>query len=342
MKRILIVKLTSMGDLIQMLPALTDAATAIPGIRFDWVVDESFKDIPPLHPSVENIIVVPYRRFKKNITNGNTFKDMKHCWHQLRQTHYDMVIDTQSNFKSAFITRLTKGTKYGLDGQSVREYGAQWAYNKTITVSRMQNHAKRMRQLLATFLGYREPQTPPDYGIGRENLPNPDIKLPQTFVFITAVTSRKEKLWPEAYWQEVIAELLLRGYELVLPWWGEEEHQRVSRLKNNSPKVHLLPPMTLAEKAAVLSKAMAAISLDTGLAHMAAALDIPNVVLYGPTDPNQIGAYGKNQVHLRAHGAVPLDPTTRRSNQWAKDFQPTSVENIKPREVLQAFYALVD
>lgn len=342
MKRILIVKLTSMGDLVQLLPAITDAANAIPGIRFDWVVDESFKAVPNLHPAIDKLIQIPYRRWKKNIIQSIRSGEVGRFLTQLRSQQYDMVIDAQSNLKSAFVTMFTKGTRYGLDSKSVREYGAHWAYQKKISVNREQNHAKRMRELMANFLEYPEPTTPADYGVDQTRLPIPDFELPEKFVFVTAISSSKDRLWPEPFWQEVLDDIVAAGYEIVLPWWSAEEKARILRLKNNNPRIHMIPPLDLIEKASILAKAVAAISIDTGLAHMAAALNIPNVTLYGPTSAKLTGAYGDEQVHLSASGPS-CSPCLRTKcrYQGESQFKPACLETITPRQVLNAFYKLL-
>lgn len=343
MKKILIVKITSMGDLIQFFPALTDAARAIPGIQFDWLVEESFKDIPSLHPSINQLITLPYRKWKKNLKHeGINWSEVKTFWRALRSQRYDMVIDAQSNIKSAFVTRLARGKKYGLDKASVREYGAHWAYSKRISISRSQNHTERMRLILSTLLAYPMPESQADYGIIKENLPALDIQLPEKFIFINHLCSSNIRLWPEAYWSQVIDELLAKGFEIVLPWWSDEEKARSYRLKNNNPRVHTIPPLNLPEKAAVLAKATAAISVDTGLAHMAASLNVPNIVLYGPTTAEFTGTVGQKQVHLTASG-LPCIPCLRTDchYQGPSEYNLPCMELIKPQQVLQAFESLI-
>lgn len=300
MKKILLVKITSMGDLIQVLPALTDAQEAIPGIQFDWLCEHSFQDIPALHPAVRKIITLPYRRWKKDIINTLCSGEIKQFLKSLRAEKYDMIIDAQSNIKSAFFSLLAKGPHLGLDKNSVREYGAHLFYKKTISIDRNQNHTLRMRQLLAKFLNYSEPKTPFNYGIPVSYLEKIDTPLPSRFIFLTVIASMQYKLWPEENWSNIINYLLQQGYDIVMPWWSETEKERVTRLKNGHPNIHLLPPLNLKQKAYVLSQAKGAISLDTGLAHMAAALNIPNICLYGPNDAKFCGTMGLSQKHISA------------------------------------------
>lgn len=342
MKKILLIKITSMGDLIQMLPALTDATTAIPGIRFDWVAEESFKDIPHLHPSIDSVIALPYRRWKKNKIQAIQSGEVTAFVKQLRSQSYDMVLDMQSNLKSAAVSLLTKGKRVGLDKNSVREYGAHFVYHQTIAINRQQNHAQRLRQMLATWLDYPLPQTPADYGIAKHLLPELDFYIPDKFVFITPIASVSNKLWPEIFWQEVISEVVRSGYDVILPSWSQAEKERVLRLQNHNPHIHLLPQLNLREKASVIARAAAAISLDTGLSHLAAALGVPNVCLYGPGNFKTCGTLGDRQIHVSAKSPS-CSPcgSTRCTYTGATTNQTACMESISPQEVLAAFHALL-
>jgi len=344
MKKILIVKMTSMGDLIQTFPALTDAANANPGLRFDWLADEAFQEIPRLHSAVDKVISVSFRRWKKNIKQCLVSGEVSEFIKELRSKQYDMVIDAQSNLKSALVSLLTKGRRYGLNKTSVREYGAHLVYHKKIGIDRSQNHALRIRKMMAVFLNYELPSSLIDYGINRTLLaPLPGgLILPPKFIFVTAIASTNAKLWPEPYWKEVFADLINSGHELVLPWWSPEEKERVLRLQDNNSRIHILPPMNLMQKAKVLSMASGSISLDTGLAHMAAALDVPNVSLYGPSSAQLSGTYGVNQIHLSAAdpSCAPCLKNTC-TYQGTVKYEPACLANIKPKQVLDALYPLL-
>lgn len=332
-----------MGDLIQMLPAITDASHAIPGLRFDWLVEDSFKEIPSLHPSIDKIIPIPIRRWKKNKWQAFKSGEIATFIKLLRDQSYDMVIDMQSNLKSAIISLFVKGKKYGVDKHSVREYGAHWAYHKTIFVSRQQNQVQRLRQILSQFLNYSLPQSEANYGILNSSLPTVDFHIPEKFVFITAIASVTNKLWPEVYWQEVINSIVNSGYEVVIPWWSQEEKERGLRLQNQNPKIHLLPPLNLSQKASVLAHATAAISLDTGLAHLAAALNIPNVCLYGPGNFNSCGTIGYKQVHLAAKNPACAPCESQRCTYTGNStYFPACMASISPTQVLHAFYAITN
>ncbi len=346
MKKILIVKMTSMGDLIQTFPALTDASNAIPGLQFDWLADESFQEIPRLHKAVDKVISVPFRRWKKNLGKSIFSLEFKHFLSNLRSERYDMVIDAQSNLKSALISLLTKGKRYGLDKSSVREYGAHWVYHHKSTVKRDQNHSLRIRKLLSQVLGYELQESSIDYGINhsilRELAPLP-FSLPEKYIFVTAISSSNARLWPEPYWKAVFDTIEAFGLEIVLPWWSDEEKERVLRLKGNSHRIHALPHLNLTQKALVLSKAEAAISLDTGLAHMAAALDVPNISLYGPTNAKFTGTYGSKQVHVVANSPH-CSPCLKNICTFEGEslYKPACLASITPQAVLDPLFELLD
>lgn len=345
MKKVLIVKMTSMGDLIQTFPALTDAANAIPGLRFDWLADEAFQEIPRLHHAVDEVISVSFRRWKKNIHKSILSQELRQFLKKLRSQRYDMVIDAQSNLKSALVSLLTKGKRYGLDKTSVREYGAHWVYHQKTTVDRNQNHALRIRKLLAATLGYELPLSTIDYGINQKTLadtaPLPLI-LPERYIFVTAISSSNARLWPEPYWKAVFDTVEALGFDIVLPWWSSEEKERVFRLKGNSSHIHALPNLSLSQKALVLSKAAAAISLDTGLAHMAAALAVPNVSLYGPTNAKLTGTYGSQQVHVIAEEPH-CSPCLKNNCTYQGEslYQPACLASITPQAVLDPLFELL-
>src|SRR5437868_3243147 len=102
--RVLVIKTSSMGDIIHTLPALTDAANAIPHIKFDWLVEDSFADIPKWHPAVDRVIPVALRRWRKGFFSKETRAGYKELRKQLHEQQYDLVLDAQGLVKSAFLT----------------------------------------------------------------------------------------------------------------------------------------------------------------------------------------------------------------------------------------------
>lgn len=298
---ILIIKLTSMGDLIHTLPALSDAQRALPGIRFDWVADEVFAEIPRLHPAVERVITTAHRRWKGDKLKALRSGELLNAVKQLRHQQYDAVIDAQNNLKSAFVTLLSRGPRLGMDKESIREKGADWACQKTFHIPVNQHAIARQRQLFAKALNYPLPETPPDFGISLDKLPALPLNLPKPYLVFIHSTTWDTKHWPESYWQALIKIATNAGFHVVLPWGNAKEAQTAERLALAAPSdCTVLPKLNILEQASVLRGAVGAVCVDTGLGHLAAALNVPAVHLYGPTDPALIGATGLHQTHLVA------------------------------------------
>lgn len=301
--QVLIVKTSSMGDVLHTLPALTDAMHALPGIRFDWVVEEGFVQIPSWHPAVDRVIPVAIRRWRKNWFGAAARQERCDFKRHLQQKRYDVVIDAQGLIKSAaLVTRVAKGEKHGLDGKSAREPFACWFYNHRHYVARQQHAVERIRQLFAASLGYDVPPGRGDYAIaghftGRDR---PPVHSGAPYLVFLHATTRTEKHWPETHWRALIELLSPSDFNIALPWGTAAEYQRALRLSDNFPSVEVLPRLTLEGVANVLAGATAVVSVDTGLSHLAAALDRPNITLYGPTDPGLIGGYGNNQHALQS------------------------------------------
>src|SRR5688572_18968850 len=165
--RVLIVKTSSMGDVIHTLPALTDAGQHYPAIQFDWVVEENFQEIPAWHPLVRRVIPVAFRRWRKTFFSRKTWAEWKTYQKILSKEPYDVIIDAQGLVKSAFLTFFAKGERSGLDWQSAREKLASLSYQQKYTVNFYQHAVVRMRQLFAAVLKYPQPTSLPDYGVDR-------------------------------------------------------------------------------------------------------------------------------------------------------------------------------
>ena len=198
MPKILLVKTSSMGDVIHNLPVVSDILAHFPEAEIDWVVEESFAGIPALHPGVGKIIPVAVRRWRKHLLSRAVHTEISAFVKHLRSKTYDVVLDTQGLIKSAIITRLAQGARCGFDRQSAREPLAALFYDKTLRVEKIQHAVVRNRLLAGRALGY-SPDDPVNYGIVAPSLALP--WLPTTpFVVLLHATSRDDKLWPEAGW----------------------------------------------------------------------------------------------------------------------------------------------
>ncbi len=219
-----------MGDLVQTLPALSDAAKAIPQIKFDWVVDEAFAQVPTWHSHVERVFATGLRRWGKNWSTALNSGELKSFVKQLRATQYDMIVDVQGGFKSAFLARLAKGPHAGHDQRGVHDWGAQFFYQKRFTVPKGMHSILRMRRLLAGALGYSFQEADLDYGIVRTRLARPMLDLPEPYLVFIHSTSWASKVWPEAYWKELVQQAVAKGFYVLLPWGDEAERQRSLRI----------------------------------------------------------------------------------------------------------------
>jgi heptosyltransferase I len=298
MMRVLIVKTSSMGDVIHTLPALTDAAKKHPDIQFDWLVEENFAEIPLWHKQVQQVIPIAFRRWRKKwwhyLKNGEIKKSLK----LLRAKQYDMVIDAQGLCKSAVFTLCSKGHKVGLDKKSAREAIASYFYDSKVTIDTAQHAVSRMRALFSRALHYELPDTVADYGLDKAKLPRPDLASPY-LVFLHG-TTWATKHWPNEYWQRLAQLAEAAQQHVYLPWGNQAEKERAEWIAGESQFIHVLPKLTLQQMAAILAYAQAVVAVDTGLGHLAAALDVPTISLYGPTDATLTGTQGANQYHLQA------------------------------------------
>lgn len=305
-QRLLIVKTSSMGDVIHMLPAVTDIARAYPHIQIDWVVEESFAHIPAWHPAVHTVIPVAVRRWRKNLFSASTWKQIRELRKQLRDASYDLVMDSQGLFKSAVVSSWAKRPVAGMDKQSAREGIAAWFYRDHYTVPRGQHAVPRNRQLAAQVMGYSLQDNPLDYGVGnhlqktglleQENLQLSDIALPEHFMIFLHAASTPEKEWPVPLWIKLGRIMNERGITILLPWGNRREHVNAHAIAKGLDKAQVLPRLGLNELAALFLKAEMLVGEDSGLSHMAAALDKPIIALYLVTDPALTGVMGSEVI----------------------------------------------
>jgi len=300
MKRVLITKLSSLGDLVLALPALSDAQAAFGSdIEFDWVVDRKFQEIPLWRDCVKELFITDHRVWRKSLTKKATYQEFSTLYKKLKDKQYDLIIDAHGNIKSGLLSLIPQGKRAGFDGSSAPEWGSQFFYNETHKASKTLHALERLRTLFASALNYPLPTTRPNYRINVTKLKKPDLPLPSQYLIFVPIASRDSKLWPESYWKELIRKTTEKGHTILLPWGSLKEKERVERLKTH-PLVQVLPRLSLNEIGYLIANARAVVSLDTGLSHIGAALGAPCITLYGPTDPNITGTIGENQFWVRS------------------------------------------
>lgn len=302
---ILLVKTSSLGDVLHNLPAVSDIARHYPNAQIDWLVEESFAALPRLHPAVRNVIPVSVRRWRKTLLSSATWREIAAFRRMLGAQHYDIAIDTQGLLKSALLMRGAQGLRCGFDRCSAREPLAARLYQLTFRVANGQHAVERNRQLAAQALGYAL-QGQADYGILPPALARPEWLLPRPYAVFLHATSRADKLWDEARWISLGRYLHERNLRCVLPWGSGAERTRSLRLAEAIPGAITPPRLSLNEAASLLSGAQAVIGVDTGLAHLAAALGVPTIGIYTSTDPALTGLYaGRCAVNLGNAGCAP-------------------------------------
>ncbi|MBI5658904.1 MAG: lipopolysaccharide heptosyltransferase I [Nitrosomonadales bacterium] len=292
---IVLIKTSSLGDVLHNLPVVSDICAYLPDACIDWVVEENFAPLPALHSKVKRVIPVAMRRWRKSLWQSRG--EMRATCRDLRASHYDYALDTQGLLKSALIARCVFAKRCGFDRKSAREPLASLFYDRTYFVAKNLHAVERNRQLAGQALGY-VPQGAPDYGIRAPALGLPWMP-PEPYAVLLHATSRDEKLWDEANWIALGKRLGQTGMRIVLPWGSATEQARSERLRAVIPGAVCPPAIRLDEAAALLGRARAAIGVDTGLSHLAAAFGVPTVGIYTATDPGLTGLHaGGSAINL--------------------------------------------
>lgn len=307
--RILLVKTSSLGDVIHNLPVVSDIRRALPQAEIDWVVEENFAEIPRLHPAVGRVVPVAVRRWRKALLSPATWSEIGAYRRVIRRPasteFYDAVLDTQGLLKSALLAAQAAGPKLGHAASSAREPLAARFYDRRFEVPKDLHAVERNRRLAAAALGYKLDDLPLDYGIQAPALTAPWLPQGDYAVLLTA-TSRADKEWPEDDWRALGAALNATGVRCVLPGGSPAERSRAVRIANNLGRAVAAPPLNLSELAGLLAGARIAIGVDTGLVHLAAALARPTIALYCASDPALTGVLGSGpHLNLGGRGAPP-------------------------------------
>lgn len=279
--QLLLVKTSSLGDIIHALAPLTDAARAIPGLRCDWLVEEAYAAIPAWHPAVRRVIPCAVRRWRKSLGQVRASGEWGRFRAGLREVDYDLVLDAQGLLKSAFLARQARGPLAGRSFRSAREGLASLAYDTRIPVDLRLTEVEQLRQLFANALGYAQPASPAAFGVDRARFA-PPVGAPYA-VFLHGA-AWPSKLWPEEHWQALAREVRGAGLRVLVPFGGAEEQARAERIAA-STGAEVLPRLDIPGLAECIAGARFVVGLDTGLTHLAVALGVRTLTLYGPSVP---------------------------------------------------------
>jgi len=300
-KKILIIRSSSLGDLVHMLPAITDIASHVPGAEIDWVVEESFAEIPAWHPAVNDVLTIAHRRWRKAWWSEGVRQERRQLRDRLRDREYDIVLDMQALLKSVWVVRQTTGTRHGLDFKSAREPLAALFYDVRHRVPFWQPAVVRQRDLAQQTFGYKT-DSAPDFGLQKFVVPA-DAR---NYVAIMPSASRDDKLWPDEHWRTIFAQIRNRGLGLKLLAGNAQETARAVKLIEGIDGAEVLPRMGLTDIAHMLAGAKIMVGLDSGLTHLSAALGRPTIGIYRASTPVRTPLTGSSlNFSLGDRGASP-------------------------------------
>ncbi|MER9655525.1 lipopolysaccharide heptosyltransferase I [Mesorhizobium sp. M0152] len=288
--KVLIVKTSSMGDVIHTFPAVEDASLNRPDVSFDWCVEEAFAGIVALHPAIGRIHTVAIRRWRKALFDGRTWREAAALRRSLRACRYDLVIDAQGLLKSALVARQAGAAIAGFDRSSAREPSATLFYDVTYAVPRDLHAIERTRRLFGLALGYQ-----PDLSTLNSGIVPPSGTLAAIAgktAFLLHGTSREDKKWPVGNWIGTARLLVERGMTPVTTWSNANEKAVAEAIAGAVPSTIVVPKSPLADIAAILGRSTLVIGADTGLTHLASAFGLPTVAVFLATEPGLTGPNG--------------------------------------------------
>jgi heptosyltransferase-1 len=302
---ILVVRPSSLGDIVYALAVATDIGRARPELAIDWVSEPGFAPLVGMCADVRNVIPFGLRRWRRAPLSVATWRDASAFRRELRSTRYAAILDLQEQVKGALIARLARGRRHGFDRASIREPLATLGDDVHHRVPRNLHFLARCRRLAGAALDYAVDDAP------RWNLrppPSAPAMPDRPYVVVLHATSRDDKSWPEAHWRTVISASERAGFATVLPWGSATEEARSRRLAAGFGNTIVPPWLSLPAAAALLAKASLSIGVDTGFTHLAAALGTPTIAIFRATDPARHGVActGSHARDVGDAGASPM------------------------------------
>lgn len=281
--KILLVKISSMGDIAHTTPVIADILQVYPHAQIDWLVEENFIDMIKHVRGIHTTLPVAIRRWRQHLLQAKTWKEIRLFIKTLRQTHYDWVIDAQGLIKSALLASLAHGRVCGLanrtEGASY-EWPARFFYNKRVYIAPHTHVVTRSRLLAANCLDYSLP-TQLNFGFIAHGTTDFNALAGRPYIIFAHATSRADKTWPLASWVALGKHLITSGYHIVLPWGNSNEKKISEEIASFLGDASWIPPhLTLSQITELLATASAIVGVDTGLSHIAAALAQPTIQLY--------------------------------------------------------------
>lgn len=288
MKRILIVKVTALGDIIQAQPIVADLHRAYPGVEIDWAADELFADVARWNPSIRRVHSAPLKQFKKT-RSMSALGEIAASIGELRRDRYDVICDIQGVYKSAIISRIARGkARFGYLNQDLGERGAAFAYSRRFVPRPAGNTVQSMRTTVAQALGYTFEETP-SFGLSIPGADTLQLADERPIALLFHGTSKDDKKWAHEGWVACARQLLLRGMHVLLPWGSDKERQAAQAIAAQVPGVTVLPRLSVLEIAQYTARASLVVGTDTGFTHLAYALERPTVLVLTATTQATIG-----------------------------------------------------
>lgn len=302
MPRILLIKMSSLGDVIHNLPVATDIRRHLPDATIDWVVEEQYTPLVAMHPAVDRVIPIALRRWRRSLLSAATWREFGAFRRALRRHEYTAVVETQGLLKSALVAKLARGPIYGFGRGTAREPLASRLYDATVEFPPEAHKIFRNRSVAARAIGYAVAPAI-DYGIA------PRVPPPQNasgrYCLAFHATARTAKLWQEANWTELVRRLERAGYACILPWGSGEERARSERIAAANSAAIVLPRLALDDMSALIAGAEFVVGVDTGLMHLAAALSRPVVGIFSDSNPVDACPVGPGPTAYRGHIGAP-------------------------------------
>ncbi len=302
--RVLLIKTSSLGDVVHCLPAVSDMARHVSGLRLDWVIEEPFSEIARMHPAVERAVVVRLRSWRRRLHQAQAWREFSAFRRLIVSRRYDLIIDAQGLIRSALLARLACGPHCGYDAQSVREPPASFLYDRKFAASVTIHAVERIRRLVAQSVGY---PLPAETGYGLDIVADrPSWLTADRHIVFAHATARPDKCWAARNWAELAQRASAEGVAIVAPWGSELERQRSAVLAARVPGVITPPRLGFRELASLMASATAVVGVDTGLTHLASAVGAPVVAIYAASWSEFNGAVGPAFVaNLGGPGAPP-------------------------------------
>lgn len=284
---ILIIRVSSLGDVVHNMPMVSDIRQRYPHAHIDWVVEEAYVSLVRLNPQVRNIIPIALRRWRKSLNTAATRAEIAAFYRQLRAQAYDVVFDTQGLLKTSVVMRLARlapgGKRVGLanaTADSGYEAISRIFHDQSVPVGLHTHAVLRARTVAAVALHY-VPCAPVDFGLQTAPLMPLPVWLPaHPYAVFLHATARMAKQWAPEKWIAVGQILSERNLSVLLPWGSEQERQAAQRLAAMMPGATVLPALSLMEAVTLIQHAALVIGVDTGLTHIAAAYGRPTIELY--------------------------------------------------------------